>query len=703
MMEFTACCSASSAPSTASAAGGLLSNRKNSFPSSSFSVIRNLSPNSVTSRHVQSSCNVDSGRQHPSATSSNHGASHHLRWASGEPWLGGFTHKGDKEFSGSALLVGRNSSFKRVGYGAKVMAVMTEEKPKLSEVVKWNQTKRIQTQIAPVARDVTTIRALDWDRDRFDIEFGLSDGTTYNSYIIQGDDLAVIDASHEKFTDLYLAAVKGLIDPSTIKYVIANHTEPDHSFLIPNLLELAPDATVVGSKVCIAFLQNQVLRPFKSRAVKGGDTLDLGKGHVLEFVMAPNLHWPDTMFTLDRGSGVLFTCDAFGLHFCTEAVFDEDLRLIEPHYRFYYECLMKPNARSVLQALKRIGDMDFGVIATGHGPLLRYNVEELMYRYETWSKQALEKQLASIAVLYVSDYGYSDRLSQAIARGLTKTNCGAEMLDLNHADIQEVVETVGKSAGIVVMAPPSSGPAIKAVTTLLASVKAVKQPLLIAESYGGDDEPVDTLVQRFVALGVTALPPLRVKGEPTESTYQEFEEAGTDLGQLLTQKVTIENKKLNMPLDVAKAIARVSGGLYVVTATKGTSRGAMVASWVSQASFKPLGITIAVAKDRAIESLMQVGDSFVLNCLEDGNYGPLMKHFLKRFPPGADRFEGVKWTPADNGAPVLVDSVAYLECIVRSRLETADHWITYAEVQEGNVFKPEKRTAAHFRKIGNYY
>ena len=88
--------------------------------------------------------------------------------------------------------------------------------------------------------------------------------------------------------------------------------------------------------------------------------------------------------------------------------------------------------------------------------------------------------------------------------------------------------------------------------------------------------------------------------------YQLFEEAGTDLGQSLTQKKVIEAKKLNMPVDVAKAIGRISGGLYVVTAQKGVTRSAMIASWVSQASFKPLGITIAVAKDRAIESLMQV-------------------------------------------------------------------------------------------------
>lgn len=93
-------------------------------------------------------------------------------------------------------------------------------------------------------------------------------------------------------------------------------------------------------------------------------------------------------------------------------VFDEDWEKLESHFRFYYDCLMRPNARSVLSALKRLSDKEFGMIATGHGPLLRYNVADLMLKYETWSKDAQEKKLTSAAVLYVSDYGFSDRLSQ---------------------------------------------------------------------------------------------------------------------------------------------------------------------------------------------------------------------------------------------------------------------------------------------------
>jgi flavin reductase (DIM6/NTAB) family NADH-FMN oxidoreductase RutF len=129
----------------------------------------------------------------------------------------------------------------------------------------------------------------------------------------------------------------------------------------------------------------------------------------------------------------------------------------------------------------------------------------------------------------------------------------------------------------------------------------------------------------------------------------------------------------------------------------------MVASWVAQASFKPLGVSVAVAKDRAIESFMYVGDRFVLNVLEAGNYQGLMKHFLKRFPPGANRFEGIKTYAASNGSPILADALAYMECEVKSRLDCGDHWTIYATVSAGRVSQTDAMTAVHHRKVGNHY
>lgn len=563
--------------------------------------------------------------------------------------------------------------------------------------------KRLTMQMGEIAPDTTAIRSLDWDRDRFDIEFGLQNGTTYNSFLIRGEKIALVDTSHEKFRQLYLDTLQGLIDPTTIDYLIISHTEPDHSGLVRDVLALAPQITVVGAKVAIQFLEDLVHIPFKRQIVKNGDQLDLGKGHVLEFVNAPNLHWPDTIFSYDAGTQVIFTCDAFGLHYCSDSTFDEELGAIEADYRFYYDCLMAPNARSVVSALKRMDQLgEVTMIANGHGPLLRYNVNELVGRYRKWS-QAQAKAETSVVVFYVSDYGYSDRLSQAVARGITKTGVAVEMMDLKSADPQEVQEIVNRMAGIVIGMPPATNTtAAAAVGTILAAANA-KQAIGIFESYGGDDEPIDPLLRQFRDVGMKeGFPAIRVKDTPSGAVYQLCEEAGTDMGQWLTRDRSIKNMK-SLDADLDKALGRISGGLYIITAQRDDLKSAMLASWVTQASFKPLGLTIAVAKDRAIESLMQVGDRFVLNVLEEGNYQGLMKHFLKRFPPGADRFAGVKNQPAENGSPILTDALAYIECKVASRMELSDHWVVYATVDAGRVSKSEALTAVHHRKVGNHY
>lgn len=557
-----------------------------------------------------------------------------------------------------------------------------------------------------IAENTQVIRCLDWDRDRFDIEFGLQNGTTYNSFLIRGEKIALVDTSHAKFREQYLAILKGLISPQEIDYLIISHTEPDHSGLVKDILELAPQITVVASKVAIQFLEGFIHRSFERIQVKSGDTLDLGNGHIIEFVSAPNLHWPDTILSYDRKTQTLYTCDVFGMHYCSDHTFDENLKAIEADYHFYYECLMAPNARSVLSAIKRMETLgEITTIATGHGPLLRYNLQELVRRYQTWSETQTQGE-TTVAVFYFSDYGYSDRLSQAIAHGITKTGVAVEMLDLRTADIHEVRELASHAAGIVIGSPPINGAgadiAAAAIGTIKASVNK-KQVFGLFESGGGNDLSIYPLQNAFKELGLKQVfPSIQIKETPSEATYQQCDEAGTDMGQQVGLKAAIKQMK-SLDSDLDKALGRISGGLYIITAKKGELSSAMLASWVSQASFEPLGLTVAVAKDRAIEALMQVGDTFVLNILAQDNYQGLMKHFLKRFAPGADRFAGVKTQPAKNGSPILSEALAYLECQVATRMDLSDHWIVYATVQDGRVSNPDILPAVHHRKVGNHY
>ena len=160
-----------------------------------------------------------------------------------------------------------------------------------------------------------------WYKRQFDAWTGIETALTSNSdsktvqltthFIIRGEKTALVDTSHEKFRQQYMETLTGEIDPKEIDYLIISHTEPDHSGLVKDVLALAPQAIVVGAKVAIQFLENLVHQPFERLVVKNGDKLDLGNGHIIEFVSAPNLHWPDTIFSYDSKTQVLFTCDRF--------------------------------------------------------------------------------------------------------------------------------------------------------------------------------------------------------------------------------------------------------------------------------------------------------------------------------------------------------------------------------------------------------
>jgi len=279
--------------------------------------------------------------------------------------------------------------------------------------------------------------------------------------------------------------------------------------------------------------------------------------------------------------------------------------------------------------------------------------------YRTWSEsQAKTENL--VAIFYAEDYGYSETLAKAIGHGIVKTEIAIELVDLNSADPQEVRELVTDATGLVIGMPPQSNTIAHAALSTILAAAHQKQAVGLFESGGTEDEPLYPLRNKFQEIGVTeAFPAVLVKQVPNQTLEQLCEEAGTDLGQWLQRDRTIKQmKSLDNSLD--RALGRISSGLYLITAKKGEVCSAMIASWVTQASSSPLGLAIAVAKDRAIESLLQVGDSFVLNVLEENNYQPLMKHFLKRFAPGADRFAGVKTYAASNGAPIVADSLAYI-------------------------------------------
>ncbi|WP_427162787.1 diflavin flavoprotein [Aliinostoc sp. HNIBRCY26] len=561
-------------------------------------------------------------------------------------------------------------------------------------------------QVMPIGTDTTIVRSRSWSRLRFEIEYALAKGTTANSYLIQGDKVALIDPPGETFTQIYLEALQQRFDVKAIDYVILGHVNPNRAATLKALLEIAPQITFVcsnpGAINLRGALENQDLPIL---VMRGDETLDLGKGHHLQFIPTPNPRYADALCTYDPQTEILYSDKLFAAHICGDQVFDEGWQSINEDRRYYFDCVIAPHAKQVDTALDKLADLPVRMYATGHGPIVRYGLIELTHAYREWIQQQASADL-TVALIYASAYGNTATLAQAIARGITKAGVAVESINCEFTEPEEIRAAVEKSAGFVIGSPTLGGHAPTPVQTALGIVLSTATNNKLAGvfgSFGWSGEAVDLIESRLKDAGYRfGFDTIRVKFKPNEATLQLCEEAGTDFAQALKKAKKVRTTS-QPATNVEQAVGRIVGSLCVVTAKQGDISSAMLASWVAQASFSPPGLTIAVAKDRAVESLTHSGNKFVLNVLKDGNHLGLMKHFLKPFGPAQDRFADVATEEAVNGSPILKDALAYLECSVQNRMESGDHWLVYATVDNGRVLNQDGVTAVHHRKSGNHY
>lgn len=562
-------------------------------------------------------------------------------------------------------------------------------------------------QVYVIAAGTTVLRCRSWNRLRFEIEYALERGTTANSYLIQGDRTALIDPPGESFSDVFLSALERHLDLYQVNYIILGHINPNRAETLKILLKRLPDVTVVASNPAALALKDLLpdISPRLRIIRSGGDRLDLGQGHHLQFELIPTPRYPGGLATFDPYSGVLYTDKFFGAHRCDDSVFDLSWDDLLEDRRYYFDSLFAASTRQVLVALGKMSELPFQTLAPGHGPVVGYSSRELFQSYRDWG-QAQTAQDLSVALIYASAYGNTATIAQALARGITKSGVAVEAINAEQASPEDIKTAVEASAGFLMGSPTLGGHVPTPMQTALGivlSTASKAQPAGVFGSFGWSGEAIDLLESKLKDGGYSlAFDPIRVKFKPTDVTIKYCEEVGTDFAQAL--KKAKRAKQPRTPASaVEQAVGRIVGALCIVTARQGDVSSAMLASWVSQASFTPPGFTVAVAKDRAIELLLYPGNPFVLNVLAEGRHLGPMKHFLKPFAPGEDRFADIATEVADNNVPVLTDAIAYLECTVDQRMECGDHWLVYATVQAGKVLDGDGKTAIHHRRTGTHY
>lgn len=362
------------------------------------------------------------------------------------------------------------------------------------------------SRILDINSDIRWIGILDDSIVTFDIVMETKHGTTYNSYFINADKKAVVETAKESFQDIYLDKIREVTDPRDISYIIMNHTEPDHSGCLKALLEIAPQAIVYGSRQAITYLQDIVGMPFAFCYVKDGDTLSLGN-KTLRFIGAPNLHWPDTIYTYVEEDKVLFTCDSFGAHFCHPGMFDDEVGDYSDSFQYYFDVILKPFSQFMVKAIEKIKPLEIRCICPGHGPILRTRWKEIVSLTERYAEQYIADSLCDdnqVLIAYVSAYGYTKQMAEAIAEGIREVaGYKVSLVDIENILPGDLEAMIVKSKSILIGSPTINQNTLLPVYKMFALINPIRdrgKKAAAFGSYGWSGEAVKLIENQLKAL-----------------------------------------------------------------------------------------------------------------------------------------------------------------------------------------------------------
>lgn len=380
---------------------------------------------------------------------------------------------------------------------------------------------------------------LDPDLEVFDIIMHTDFGTTYNSYLLKGSEkTALFETAKEKWADEYIAQLQTLVDIRDIDYLIVNHTEPDHAGTAGRIIDLNPGIKLVGTPTALGFMKAVSNREFSSIPVSDGDVLPLGD-KTLEFMVVPNLHWPDTMWTYIREDRVLVPCDSFGNHYSHPGILQSTVTDTDGSMRmmkYYYDNIIGPFKPYVLEALEKIGDRQIDMICPGHGPVLDRDIPHWIEVYREWSTETNPNQHPVVVMPYVAAYGYTKMLADTISEGIRKACPDIEVrsYDMVHADADEVVGEMYWADGLLFGTPTILGEALKPIWDLTTSIFAGThggKPASAFGAYGWSGEGVPHLIERLRQLNMEVYKEgFRVRFKPSAVELQQAFDFGYGFG-----------------------------------------------------------------------------------------------------------------------------------------------------------------------------
>lgn len=392
-----------------------------------------------------------------------------------------------------------------------------------------------------IADGIYSVGCRDWDIRDFH-GYSTYEGTTYNAYLVLGDQNILIDTVKEKFTDELLANISRIMDPRKIDVVISNHTEMDHSGGIPKVLHrIGKDTPLYCSKMGAKNLKSHFNHDFNYQIVGSGDTLETDD-RTFSFLETRMLHWPDSMFTYLVEDAILFSSDAFGQHYASDVLFDDEIGdEIIPHARKYYANILLHLSPRVQALLKDVTKMNLKIdmICPDHGIIWRENPSKIIQAYDKWSKQ---EPANKTVVIFDSMWDSTTKMAHSIASGIESADVKVKLMNTRKWHRSDIMTEILEAGAIIVGSPTLNSSIFPVIADVMTYVKGLRPQNKIAAafgSYGWSGEAVKILNKEFAEMKLDVIDAgVKARYVPDEDDLNRCFDLGVKIAKTLKNKLT---------------------------------------------------------------------------------------------------------------------------------------------------------------------
>mgnify|MGYP002586576373 FL=1 len=547
-----------------------------------------------------------------------------------------------------------------------------------------------------ITDDIIYTGVNDHQVDLFEGQYPVPNGMCYNSYVIRDEKIAVMDTVDQNFTHEWLDNVQKALNGRKPDYLIVQHMEPDHSANIENFLKVYPEAVIVANAKTFAMISNffrSLNLEGRMLEVKNGDTLDLGN-HVLTFVFAPMVHWPEVMVTYDSRDKVLFSADGFGKFGAMDVEEDWD-----DEARRYYIGIVGKYGVQVQNLLKAAASLDIQTICPLHGPVLKENLGHYIEKYQIWSSYAAESE--GVMIAYTSVYGNTKKAVELLAGKLREKGCPQVVVcDLARTEMSKAVEDAFRYGKLVLATTTYNADVFPFMRTFIEHLtERGYQKRTIGLIENGSWAPLAAKVMSGMfekSKNITWLnTTVKIMSSLSEENLQQLEAMAEELSrEYIAQSAEKANKN-----DMT-ALFKIGYGLYVVTSNDGTRDNGLIVNTVTQLTDQPFRVAVNINKANYSHHIIKKTGILNVNCLSVDAPFWVFQNFGFQSGRQADKFAGWKTCRSDNGLVFLPKYInAFMSLKVEQYVDLDTHGMFICTVTEARVMSDrDTMTYTYYQK-----